>query len=87
MPDDDYLGYTNYMRYWARNGQPSWICNTAAYNNYDPNPDVTSRGSGYQKVRWTYEEQNFWKDFDPKKDGGQESVLGGVIDKNIVWPY
>lgn len=27
-----YAGYFNYMKYWAKNGDVDWICNTEEYN-------------------------------------------------------
>ncbi|MCM1320583.1 MAG: hypothetical protein NC041_03455 [Bacteroides sp.] len=46
------------MKYWAKNGNPDWICNTEEY------------AGGYSDktlVKYTYLVTNFWNNYDGTK--------------------
>ena len=53
-------GYRNYMKYWARNGQYNWICNTTEYSGPLNNPN----GDDMVLVKNTYLITSFWINFD-----------------------
>lgn len=59
---NDYKGYFNYMKYWAKNGGPSWICVYPSNNEYD------GPTTGLTKVTKTFMVTNFWDNFDFDKD-------------------
>ncbi len=56
--NNDYIGYKNYMKYWAKNGNPDWICNTEEY---------AGPTSGKSIVKNTYLVTNYWNYYDGKK--------------------
>lgn len=68
--DNNYVGYHNYMKYWARNGGPDWICNTEEYAGYTGDKVV---------VKNTYLVTNFWNYYDGTKSPVRgENYLYGV---------
>lgn len=50
----DFKGYFNYMKYWAKHGDPNWICVYPSNNEYDGPLD------GKEKVSNTYLATAFW---------------------------
>ena len=50
----DFKGYFNYMKYWAKHGDPDWICVYPSNNEYDGPLD------GKEKVTNTYLATAFW---------------------------
>ena len=54
-------GYFKYMKFWAKNGDYRWICDTTAYP-YAPT------GEGWQVVNNTYLSTNFWNHYDGTKN-------------------
>lgn len=55
-----YAGYHNYMKYWARNGQWNWICNTEEYSGTIYNPDGMT---AFRFVNNTYNVKTFWDNY------------------------
>ena len=51
-------GYANYMKYWARNGNWTDICDLSAY------PVMTNNYSSFRLVTNTYLSTNFWNSYD-----------------------
>lgn len=63
-----YAGYFNYMKYWAKNGDPDWICNTEEY---------AGPTRGKTTVNKTYLVTNFWNNY----DGTRSPVDGAILSK------
>lgn len=57
-------GYANYMKYWARNGAYTDICNLTAY----PDTKSPSGQSQYRFINNTYLSTDFWSVYDGTKD-------------------
>ena len=53
-------GYFNYMKFWAKNGDYRWICDTTAYPYAPKEP--------WQVVNNTYLSTNFWNHYDGTKN-------------------
>ena len=56
---NDYAGYHNYMKYWARNGEYYWICDFSEYKgtlNDEVMKDIV-------KVNKTYLVKSFWDNY------------------------
>ncbi|MBR1403324.1 MAG: hypothetical protein IJ558_04035 [Treponema sp.] len=52
---NDYAGYFNYMKYWARNGDYNWICDTSEWaGTYQDDIKVVAK---------TYKVKSFWDNF------------------------
>ena len=70
--NNDYAGFKNYMKYWARNGEWNWIANTEEYSY----PTLTD---GQKKVQYTYLETGFWDKFNgtlSPLDGSAATAVG-----------
>lgn len=80
------------MKYWAKNGEYNWICNTQEYNGstsgYDYSIDSQSENNVMttdsesavgvmHKVEKTYMVTNFWNNY----DGTQSPLDGKAVDK------
>lgn len=73
-----YAGYHNYMKYWAKNGSPNWICSLDEYpvqpdgqqhNGYEHEPV-------YEFVQYNYASVTFWNNFKPDADGYVTNPVG-----------
>ena len=51
---NNYIGYFNYMQFWAMNGEYDWICNTVEYSG--PTDDV-------KIVKYPYTMASFWDNY------------------------
>ena len=71
-------GYANYMKYWARNGSFSDICDLTAY----PYP-TTIGAHGYRLINNTYLATDFWSVYDGTKDPATGDKWADK--KAVVW--
>lgn len=74
---NNYIGYHNFMKFWAKNGQYNWIANTQAC----PNGQLDSTKLEH-KVNYPYTNKTFWNDYG--KDDTR-SPLTNLIDNTIIW--
>lgn len=72
---NNYIGYHNFMKFWAKNGEYNWIANTQACPN-------SSLSSDQAYVKYGYMSKTFWNDYG--KDGTR-SPLTNLIDNTIIW--
>ena len=75
---DNYDGYTNYMKFWARNGEYYWICNKDAHDEGSVAALKTQDGKSYVEIKKTYEATDFWCNY------GSTHNLSPVDGK--AWP-
>lgn len=68
---NDYAGFKNYMKYWARNGAWNWIANTEE-SNTPLYIDASDDSKSQKRVKYTYLETKFWDEFN-----GTQSPLDG----------
>lgn len=68
ISSNGYVGYHNYMKYWAKNGEYNWICNTSEY---------TGPQTSVKIVEKTYMVKSFWT----KYDGTTSPLNGAKLDK------
>nr|QGT51355.1 hypothetical protein Unknown280_0470 [uncultured Spirochaetaceae bacterium] len=67
---NDYVGYHNFMHYWAMNGNWRWIGDTdEAGEVADP----------FKKLNYTYLSTGFWNDFKPEKKEHPLSTYNGNV--------
>ena len=78
------------MKYWARNGQWNWICNTEEYEDDGKarlfNPD----NDDMQIITYTYRVTNFWNYYNGERDVYPNAPVYGNTDtdkmkKPIGW--
>ncbi|MBE6361322.1 MAG: hypothetical protein E7059_07720 [Treponema bryantii] len=55
LTSNNYAGYFNYMKFWAKNGDFDWICDFSEHNS--PADDVYT-------VSKTYLETAYWNNYD-----------------------
>lgn len=56
---NNYIGYHNFMKFWAKNGQYNWIANTQ---------ESSFQLSDVKIVSKTYLDKTFWNEYDGTKN-------------------
>lgn len=75
---NNYIGYHNFMKFWAKNGEYNWIANTQACPNGQLDSTKLER-----KVNYPYTNKTFWNDYG--KDGKTYSPLDHSEMKAVGW--
>lgn len=73
ISSNGYVSYHNYIKYWAKNGQYNWICNTSEYSGSMYN----LIGEDMELVQKTYLVKSFWNQY----NGTTSPVDGSKLSK------
>ena len=74
--DTNPVGYTNYMKFWAKNGEYNWICNTSEYAGLSDDVET---------VKKTYLATDFWINYKGQSPVTGDFTMNGQDYKAIGW--